>query len=381
MTSDASCLHLASVRWWNAGAHYAVSVAAGLQAAGIPVRMLGRPRSPLIVEAAKRGISTEERLALERLNPAAMIANVVRLRSLLRENVSLINANRPEDHIFVALARRGLTDPPPFVRTVSDVRPPRDNRVNRWLHCPATDHFIFTCRASLERYQARWPVFEGRSTVIHAAVDCDTFRPRGADPALRQRLGIPREAVVIALLARWAPVKDHRTFCRAAARLIANRGEVRVLISGEADELSRADIEGEIGAAGIREATILLERSPEWPIQELLAMTDIGVVTSRGSEVVSRIAAEYMASGIPQVATRVNVLPEMIDDGASGLLVPAGDPEALAAALQRLVEDGELRGAMGAAARKAALHRFHPDRLTAETRAVYEALWESRLRR
>lgn len=90
-------------------------------------------------------------------------------------------------------------------------------------------------------------------------------------------------------------------------------------------------------------------------------------------EMFCNVAAEAMAANRPVVATRTGSLPQLVEDGRTGLLVPVGDPAALAAALDQLLADGALRAQFGAAGRQKAMRLWHPDAVARQTVAVYEA--------
>jgi len=79
-----------------------------------------------------------------------------------------------------------------------------------------------------------------------------------------------------------------------------------------------------------------------------------------------------MMVGLPVVATEVGGVPELVEDGVTGFLVPPKDPDALAAALQKLIADPELRRRMGQAGRKKALKEFTLSRMLRETQRIYE---------
>jgi glycosyltransferase involved in cell wall biosynthesis len=104
-----------------------------------------------------------------------------------------------------------------------------------------------------------------------------------------------------------------------------------------------------------------------------LARAGIFVLSSR-SEGFPRSVLEAMRAGLPVVATNVGGVPEAVVNGVNGLLVPPGDPGALAASLERLLDDGELRKRMGAEARRTYQNRFGFDRMAEETVEVYRSV-------
>jgi glycosyltransferase involved in cell wall biosynthesis len=105
-------------------------------------------------------------------------------------------------------------------------------------------------------------------------------------------------------------------------------------------------------------------------VPDLLARSDVFVLSSR-SEGFPVSVLEAMAAGLPVVATDVGGVGEAVEDGETGFLIPAADSEALAAALERLLVDGELRRRLGAAGRARALRLFDVSRY----RAAYEELY------
>jgi glycosyltransferase involved in cell wall biosynthesis len=112
-------------------------------------------------------------------------------------------------------------------------------------------------------------------------------------------------------------------------------------------------------------------------IPALLRTADVFVLSSRWEGLPLAII-EAMMSGLPVVGTRVGGVAEVMVDGETGLLVPPKDPEALASALNRLLEDAGLRRQMGEAGRRRALDRFTEARMLAETTAVYSRSLEVR---
>jgi glycosyltransferase involved in cell wall biosynthesis len=111
-------------------------------------------------------------------------------------------------------------------------------------------------------------------------------------------------------------------------------------------------------------------------VQARLASADVFVLPSRGDNAPMAVL-EAMASGLPVVATRVGGVPELVRDGETGILVPADDPAALAAAVERLAGDRSLRSRLGEAGFTRVTTEFSLDRAVSETVRLYEELCES----
>jgi glycosyltransferase involved in cell wall biosynthesis len=179
-----------------------------------------------------------------------------------------------------------------------------------------------------------------RTLVIHNAVDTSGFaRSRGRrDP--------PR----IISIGRLAFPKDFATLVEALRRVEAEHEAVLV---GDGPDLH--DVTAEIRRRGLSTQIGLVGARRD--VGDLLAEADVFVLSSR-SEGFPISILEAMAAGLPVVASDVGGVAEAVVDGTTGLLVPSGDPSALADALQRLLRDAELRRSFGAAGRDRVLRRF-----------------------
>lgn len=378
--NELKTLQLVSVRWWNASAYYGVSLAEALNQAGIPAIVGGRKDSPPLKKAREFAQPTFTALNLESLNPLNAVKSLAQLKKFLnRESVALINAHRPEDGFFGVLAKKSSAKPVPVIRTVSDVRPPKNNASNKWLHEKGMDFLIFSCKASYDRYQNVWPIFENKSAVIYSAIDTTIFKPDNDRSELRKEFAIADHEVLIGIIARLDPVKDHFTFLKAAAEVAQRAPHTRFLISGEACNVSHQELQQLARDLGIYQRVIFLDRQEDLDVRDLIHSLDIGVVASNGSEVICRISVEYMALAKPQVTTDINVLPEIIEEGKNGFVVPAGDAAAMAAQILRLVENTQLRQSMGHQARRIAENKYSYSVLVEKTLQIYREVLERRI--
>ena len=198
----------------------------------------------------------------------------------------------------------------------------------------------------------------------------DTARP---GDAVRRDLGLPAGAPVIGLVGRldhWG--KGHKELLAAMAQIQA-RHPVHALIVGGG---RRMDEVREM-AAGLGLADAVHFLGPRRDVPDLLNAMDIFVLPSH-SEGVSLALLEAMAAGLPVIATAVGGLPEVVQDGDNGLLIPPRDSAALAAALERLLTDPALVRRLGANARTLVREHYSLDRLGREIKEIYGELVEKK---
>jgi sugar transferase (PEP-CTERM/EpsH1 system associated) len=219
-----------------------------------------------------------------------------------------------------------------------------------------TDHFIFVSREVEAFYHERLGLDPARGQVVRNGVDLSPF-DAAVDPGeVRERIGLPRDAVVAGVVGRLDERKGHRYFLEAFALLAGREPALRGLVVGEGRE--GAAIEARHAALGLGERVRLLGY---WPsLAEALAATDVFVLPSL-MEGHPLAVLEAMAAGKPVVATRVGGNPEAVEDGVTGLLVPPRDPEALANAIATLARDPERARLMGREGRRRVEQRFSLD--------------------
>lgn len=188
----------------------------------------------------------------------------------------------------------------------------------------------------------------------------------GDTTPLREELGLERNALVVACVGA-RPEKRVDILLRALPLLADVDPTFRLLVVGESTvERALRDLAAELGVEDL--VSFLGYRGD---VPSLLQLADIGVISSdrEGSPLA---VLEYMAAGCAIVATGVGGIPNMVEDGEEALLVEPNDPEALARALQRVLDDPQLRTRLSQAARKRQLRDFSLDEVVARTADLYE---------
>lgn len=206
---------------------------------------------------------------------------------------------------------------------------------------------------------------ETAAVLVYNAIDLQRYRPASDKAALRRSLGWPADDCVVMQVGRLEPVKGHRYALQALARLQAAACPVRLLIVGEGTE--RRELERYARAHALTAAVTFLGFRDDVPT--LLQAADVCLMPSL-KEGFGLAMVEAMACGVVPVAFAVGGIPESVTSGENGLLVGAGDVEAMAAAVQTLCWDEALRQRLAAAARQTVMRRYSRERQLA---AVLEA--------
>ena len=215
--------------------------------------------------------------------------------------------------------------------------------------------------------------------VIYSGVDTQRFQPGLVATTLRQELGLDEDAHVVAMAARFQPVKGHHIFQAMAERVLAQKPDTQFVVAGDetfgdaADQRYRDKIlerarsssllRGKLHYVGFRE-----------DVESLYAFADV-VVCASEFESYGKANLEAMACGKPVVSTRRGGPSETVLDGVTGYLVNSGDAESMAARVSQLLDDAALRARLGMAGRQHVERHFS---LRASTEA-YERLFDQLL--
>jgi glycosyltransferase involved in cell wall biosynthesis len=229
-------------------------------------------------------------------------------------------------------------------------------RRTRWLgwlagHCAA--HFFCVSRDIGAEVRAHRIVARSKVSMVANGIDTARFRGRGEVDPLRAALGIPRGAPVVGTVGRLSEVKRQDLLLRALAQVRQQLPGVHLLLVGDGPmagplrNLTGAlQLEGCVHFAGYQS-----EPARYFPLMDVFALTS-------SSEGTPLVVLEAFAAGLPVVASRVGGLPEIIDEGRTGLLFPSGDANALACSLAELLQDPARAGRLARAAQQEAEARY-----------------------
>jgi glycosyltransferase involved in cell wall biosynthesis len=306
--------------------------------------------------------------------PAAMRQGIRLAAFLSREHIDVFHAHDLYSNIFgvpwarlarvpTVVASRRWWKPSPSTSWAHAI-------ANRWAYRAA--HRVLANSPSVaELLTRRDGVPPGKIICVPNSLAEDAFVPLPAAEraAWRARLGMPADALVIGIVARFDRDKDHPTLLRAFARVAADLPAMHLVCVGDGPE--RASVRDL--AQGMRLNGRVQFPGTLTPLFNLHHLFDVSVLCSV-TEASPNSVLEAMAAARPVIATRVGGVPDVVHDGETGMLVPAGDPDAFAAALRAVHAAPERAQALGRAARAYVRAEHHETPIIERLSALYESL-------
>ena len=296
------------------------------------------------------------------LSPRSYVKNLRGLAKFVREQgIEIVHAHAARDYHLAALALR-FASRGRLVLTRHVLFPLRT--VNKPLLSGA-GQVIAVSEAVAKSLRQNGVIDSSKITVVHNGIDIERFERSAA---------VVRDGelpLLVGTVGHLAPIKGHDVFVRAAALIVARRRGVRFVVIGEdkSPEMDhRRALESLVAEHGLNDVVSL----PGWRDDMPATLSSLAVfVSAARSEPFGLAIVEAMAAGLPIVATASEGAVEIIDDGATGKLVPVKDHEALAQAIEDLLDDPLERARLGRNASLAARERFSLKRMAADTERVY----------
>ncbi len=228
------------------------------------------------------------------------------------------------------------------------------------LLAPFTDAIVCNTAAASAILTAKYAFDRKKVFTVHNGIRADAVPPVS---------GRTRDHRLVCSVGRLWPQKNHQLFLDMAGILGRTEGLPKTLFRIVGSGPERAAIEAHAASLGIDAGEVLAGERHD--VMDILSSADVLVVTSN-YEGLSNTIMEGMLCGVPVVATDVGGNRELVVDGVTGYLCPAGDAAALAAKVGRLLHDREAARRMGSAGRQRIRERFTVQRMVAETEQIYE---------
>jgi len=333
------------------------------------------PAGPLRAEADALGLEIPS-FPLTSFHDRNMAAQLRRFARYLRERrVELVQSYDFYTNVF-GMAGAALARVPVRIaarRETDGMRTPAQKLVERQSFRLA--HVVAANSDAVGRELVRDGVPARKIVTVYNGMDTRRVRPLprlGREEALAA-VGLPgggRRRFVTVVANMRHPVKDQATFLRAARRVRRRFPEAAFVLAGEGAlvETYRA-LAAELGLGG---HTFFTGRCAR--VAELLAVSEVCVLSSRGVEGFSNSIIEYMAAARPVVATDVGGAAEAVAEGETGFVVPPGDEGALAARVVELLEDPARAREMGERGLRRVKEKFSCEAQLARVEALYERL-------
>ena len=334
----------------------------------LPIVPLRRTSNPLTILS----------LLLGWLWGAVQLARVFR-----RSGPALIHANSGAAALACCVSAAVLRRP--LVWHQHDIVP--DRVVNRMVLAPAALMCarVVVCSRAVGGSLIRLGVRKRRVVVMHNRVRDSFFAPLPPRDRARSELGLPPSGRIVAMAGRLVPYKAHRVFLDAIALLTAERPGVLGVIAGGKPTLGPYDVdpfpdyEPEIAQRAMQPdldgRIVFLGHRDD--LRTVLASADV-LVQSAVNEPFPLVVLEALASAVPVIASASGGHLEAIVSGETGLLVPVGDPAALALAISTLLDDDAYRSAIGEAGQAYAREHFAESGLVIELAQLYESILRER---
>ena len=295
-------------------------------------------------------------------------------RFLRREQVDVLHAHKFGSNVWGTIVGRMARVPVVLAHehTWSYVGQPLRRFLDRELIARGSDRFIAVSREDRRRMTDVEGIDPRRTLFIPNGV-LPPPPPSGRD--VRAELGIEPDVPVIGTVGVFRPQKALHVLLRAATMLAGDWPGLRVLMVGDGPE--RVALERMASELGVQETVCFLGARHD--VSDVLQALDLAVCCSdfEGSPLA---VMEYMDAALPVVATAVGGVPDLIEDRVHGLLVPPGDPAALAGAVSELLGDPQRARAMGALGQERRRTEFDIDGLVGRLEDLYSELLAQRPR-
>jgi len=369
-------IQINSGRKWIGEAAHTFSLFKELSKRNIFTILICKKGSAIEDFATRENLSFSTLNLSSRFNIISDFKDFLKLRKLIKENkIDIVHTHRGKEHWLAVLTVLTLKNKPKIVRTRHVITSIKRHIFNKWLFGKATNAIICVSKKIYEEVMKTGFIKDREKIkVIYSGIDVDRFKKMGerSESSIPHLYNVPPNALLIGLTGRLQRIKGQEIFLKSAGIISKQFPNTHFLISGSGKKGKEEKLKALTNELSINDKVTFLGYVNE--VEKVIASLDIGVIASLGSEGSSRIAMEYMASGLPIVATKVGGIPEILSDGKYGILVEPNSPEALAEGIITLLNNTEKMSELKKLVRERAVTYFNFDRWIHETVEVYKSI-------
>jgi glycosyltransferase involved in cell wall biosynthesis len=334
-----------------------------MRAHGHWVALAAHPASAIAKHAREAGVT----LYALRTHKALLPFEVVRLAAwLIANRVDVVNTHSSNDGWLCGLAAR-LALRPILIRS-RHIEVDYPNRLWSGLAFRTLPHQVITTSQRIaDRLVAELGVKRERIECIATGVDLARFNPATAG-TLREELNLGHDVALVGMISVLRSWKGHATLLEAAKKLLADGNrKIHFVIAGEGT--MRVVLPDQIAQAGLSNHVTLLGHRADVP--NILASLDVLVLPSYAHEGIPQIILQAQAMARPVAATRVGGIPEVVEDGVTGLLIEPRDSDALSAKIASVLDDSALADRLRKAGRAQIEAKYSLDAMGKKLLALY----------
>ena len=357
-------LHIDTARTWRGGQNQVLVTVMGMRAAGHRAMLVAHADG----ELRRRADEGLDFLPLAPRTEMDLSAAWRLSRAIKQLRPDIVHAHDPHAVAMAALAL-SMSTQPKRARLVAARRVDfrlKGNALSRWKY-DQVDRFICASEA-IRKILLADGVAPARAVTVHEGIDLGHVAAAPRLP-IHEEFWLPHGSPIVGNVAALVAHKGQRHLIEAAALVVREVPDARFLIAGEGE--LRPTLEHLIKHLNLEKHVILAGFRPD--VLSMHKAFDIFVMSSI-TEGLGTSLLDAMACARPIVATTAGGMPEVVQDGNTGILVPPRDDRALADGIIRLLKDAALRERMGAAGLALAQARFSAERMVADTVRVYEEI-------
>jgi glycosyltransferase involved in cell wall biosynthesis len=337
----------------------------GLRKRGHDVRLILEPGSSIHGKAVAQGLRVEP-VAMSRLRyPAAIMA----FRDIMtRERPALLHVNSSRDSWIGGLSSRLVSPRVKVVRSRHISTPLNRSLTTRLLYRTLMDFVIVTGSELTRRGLIERDGLEpDRVAAFPIGIDVEQFKPGRPDRDLRQELKLSTGHRLVGLISYLRSYKGHEYFIEAAARVLPRAKDVTFLIVGEGPEEAR--LRELVVSMGLSSNVIMLGFRDD--LLNVFRSLDLFVIPSVEGDTIPQVLMQALAMGLPVVSTTTGSIPDVVQDGRTGFVVPPRNADALADRILALLDDAGLRTEMGRRGRAFVEQEYSLSRMLDRLEDVY----------